>query len=531
MNILNKIQLGEQKKNSILLISVFIFLIIATAWSGLLFLYSLKYTAINQVCYTEFLTLSPSSWIRNIGLFLLGLFVFILLGFIYDKWLCHLPDNCLLFLVCLLIGLLSICWVLMVRTHPEADQLQIAVYSDLWASGEIAAFQQSDYMVLYDQNLGLMTVMVFLIRLFGSDAVLAFQLLVALLLPAGVFWGYHIVGMLAGKKSQFFYLLLMLTCFPLYIYVPFLYGDVISVILALGSTLYLLRFLQDHRLHCAVLFVLFTAVAILLRKNILIFFCAYVIVLLWAGLRKSFFRCTLLAILPLLLALLLDYGNHRLYHIPADAKPSPAITYICMGMNDQECGPGWFNGESQVLYIKNNYDTAAARREAKEIISQRLNNFIANPGYAKSFYMRKITMQWEAPMYQCLPMNRTYKEDANPFVVSIYGGTAGAFLEGYMKSYQVLLYGGIFILLIMHLVLRKKDPRSLEWYTLLIAAFGGFLFSLIWEAKPRYVFPYFLIMIPYLAVFLETLYANTTTWVKRLPMLRKAVTSAQPPEN
>ena len=126
-------------------------------------------------------------------------------------------------------------------------------------------------------------------------------------------------------------------------------------------------------------------------------------------------------------------------------------------------------------------------------------------------------------MYQCLPMNRTYKEDANPFVVSIYGGTAGTFLENYMKGYQVLLYGGIFILLIMHLVLRKKDPRSLEWYTLLIAAFGGFLFSLIWESKPRYVFPYFLLMIPYLAVFLETFYTSITTWLKRLPMLRRAV--------
>lgn len=71
-------------------------------------------------------------------------------------------------------------------------------------------------------------------------------------------------------------------------------------------------------------------------------------------------------------------------------------------------------------------------------------------------------------------------------------------MERYMKVYQLLLYGGIFILLLT----RIRKPTDITWYLLLIAAFGGFLFSLIWEAKTRYVFPYFLMLIPYLAMFL-----------------------------
>ena len=38
--------------------------------------------------------------------------------------------------------------------------------------------------------------------------------------------------------------------------------------------------------------------------------------------------------------------------------------------------------------------------------------------------------------------------------------------------------------------------EPLEWYVLLIAVIGGVLFHELWEAKSRYVFPYFVMMIP-----------------------------------
>ena len=40
----------------------------------------------------------------------------------------------------------------------------------------------------------------------------------------------------------------------------------------------------------------------------------------------------------------------------------------------------------------------------------------------------------------------------------------------------------------------------MEWYLLLIAVFGGFLFSLMWEAKTRYILPYLFMQIPYMAM-------------------------------
>lgn len=42
--------------------------------------------------------------------------------------------------------------------------------------------------------------------------------------------------------------------------------------------------------------------------------------------------------------------------------------------------------------------------------------------------------------------------------------------------------------------------KRLEDYLIPVVLVGGFLFSLLWEAKPRYVYPYFVILLPYATV-------------------------------
>ena len=50
-----------------------------------------------------------------------------------------------------------------------------------------------------------------------------------------------------------------------------------------------------------------------------------------------------------------------------------------------------------------------------------------------------------------------------------------------------------------------KRWSNIENYLLLIGVFGGFLFTLIWEAKTRYAFPYYILMIPYAAIGIDLL--------------------------
>lgn len=65
-----------------------------------------------------------------------------------------------------------------------------------------------------------------------------------------------------------------------------------------------------------------------------------------------------------------------------------------------------------------------------------------------------------------------------------------------MNIYQLLVYGAVLFLLSV----KRKEWRQIDRYILLVGIFGGFLFSILWEAKTRYVFPYFLMVLPYAAV-------------------------------
>ena len=94
---------------------------------------------------------------------------------------------------------------------------------------------------------------------------------------------------------------------------------------------------------------------------------------------------------------------------------------------------------------------------------------------------------------------------AGSFADSVFSARGiGDYIQKFSKYYQLLIYGGVFCLLIK----KRKEKYPIEKYVLLIGAFGGFLFSLIWEAKPRYVFPYFMFMFPYAAMMLSNLSAH-----------------------
>lgn len=52
--------------------------------------------------------------------------------------------------------------------------------------------------------------------------------------------------------------------------------------------------------------------------------------------------------------------------------------------------------------------------------------------------------------------------------------------------------------------LRAQGPAAgLSFYMGMIAVLGGFLFHMVWEANSRYIFPYFLLLLPYAALGLE----------------------------
>jgi hypothetical protein len=193
------------------------------------------------------------------------------------------------------------------------------------------------------------------------------------------------------------------------------------------------------------------------------------------------------------LAIKCIYGNHT----ASDAKAIPSILYLQMGLNNNTedfYGYGWYDQSVQTIYEECGYSPEEAKKAGMEKITEYLNDFKSSPAYAVDFYKKKITSQWNTPMYQGFVMNNYIARDRTRMAEILYNDeNARKIMDRYMNIYQLMIYGGS---VICGIILFRKE-KDIGKITGLIAVFGGFLFSVIWEAKARYVYPYLLIMIPY----------------------------------
>ena len=66
----------------------------------------------------------------------------------------------------------------------------------------------------------------------------------------------------------------------------------------------------------------------------------------------------------------------------------------------------------------------------------------------------------------------------------------------FRNRYIFILYAGAFLGAVHKLLARKEDDSI--WTNLIfVILIGGFLFSILWENKSRYVMPYVVMLIPY----------------------------------
>ena len=192
---------------------------------------------------------------------------------------------------------------------------------------------------------------------------------------------------------------------------------------------------------------------------------------------------------------------------------APMLLYVAMGMQQGEGAPGWSNG-----YILHNYwgvsdfDYAASETMAKQDIRTSASEFVHHPKYALRFFVGKFASEWNDPTYECYAMTHIGGDDPRGAVAdSIFNGTLHTVFEWFMNQYQSLIYGGVFLWL-LYGFWRKKDLSVLVLMTVI---FGGFLFHMLWEAKGRYILPYFVMMLPMAAAGLSELSDRVNSWLRK----------------
>ena len=175
------------------------------------------------------------------------------------------------------------------------------------------------------------------------------------------------------------------------------------------------------------------------------------------------------------------------------------ISYVAMGLQESNGKYGWYNNYCKDVYYGQEMDNNLVKIVSKEDVRIRLAEFKDNPSYAIHFFKEKILSQWNMPLYQSLYFNSQYTGGREPEEASFVAKLNTDYFVtvlGICDRLQFILYLG---LLCYFLFAVKKDSNVLQ-HMLAVTIIGGFFFSMIWEAKARYIFPYYVTMFPLAAI-------------------------------
>ena len=485
-------------------IIVRLFSLLAILLFGYLFLTSIFITGTIDDISIEVVNITYNKfWPMAAGISFFVVLV-LLLGKLYDAFLSKLNKNLLLGIVCFLALFFSIYWVWGSGTAPQADQSHICDFASEFNSGDFSSLQNNSYITMCGQQLGIVTFLRLLFSVFGDGNYVAYQYFSALMVPVAIYSGGMLVRKLSGQagKSEFFYLIFAGTFFPMYAYTAFVYGDLSSTALSMLACLLLLSCIEKFSVVKVLMLVLTTGIAVQLRRNVLITVIAFLIVIIVKLIQKWNWKMLVTGCGMVCGILAMQIGIEGIYHNVSnnECQELPAVLYVTMGMQEGFLErAGWYNSYNFSTYEENNYDASLAKQVAMQDLTARLQEFEENPSYAFSFFNKKINTQWQAPMYESLILNGNIEKEQTPLISKIYAinqTRTNRLLLRYMKVFQLFTYGCI----LGWLILKYRKNLPIEKYALLIAVFGGFLFSVIWEAKTRYIFPYAMLMIPYFAL-------------------------------
>lgn len=474
----------------------------------ILFIFSIRYTAVNvDIFHTEYPVLVRNSFLKIVLFFILALCTVFLVQKLYSRYFTKISMNFLCLMTCGLSFLFAFAWIFLANSFPQGDQYKVCEIALRFNQNVYWDLAKGEYASNYPQQLGLITFLRFIFKVFGYYNFRAYQIFSAFMIPLMVFAGDRIVRMISNDntKAEITYLLFMLFCVPMYGFVPFVYGEIPSTALAITAMWLFIKCFNHFKYSTAILAGIVIGLAVQFRKNVLVMAIAIGIVLFIRLFSKQS-KQTIILLASLILGICVFQQAINLLY--SDKKPEDAVTYpvilhVVMGFNDDNGHPGAFNNYPIKVMGWTNYNYENAKIVGKEDFAKAINKFKAEPKYMVNFYLRKMEDQWQLPLYQCFAMNNYILKEQVPFVKAIYNReTPCILLEKYMKAYQMLCYFGMFLF-----VLPFKNPKNDLWvYMLAIGVFGGFLFSMLWEAKARYTFPYLMLMIPCMSVGLVTLF-------------------------
>ena len=365
--------------------------------------------------------------------------------------------------------------------------------------GNYTDFQYLGYAERHFNQMGALFFLKALVRLVGAENQIVLQFINIAALGIFQLCLRKISSQLFGETVGNLTLISCVLFFPLSLYVVFTYFNLISwTLIALGM-LQEISFFRTGRKRHLVIMVLSVFLAVQLKSFSWIAVIAMIIYGCYEGLRKKQFMALLGMIAAILLVTFANVGMKSNVLSETGAKElrtMPALGYVAMGMQESYMAPGWYNGVHDRTYLECEGKEVLMKDTFTEMIGDRVQEFLQDPGYAAWFYYHKMASQWNNPSFQGFWFGEISdaKVAVQDWIQSMYTGLIRVKLNNYLNYLLTLIHTGV----LLWLVLGFRDIR-LKHLLPGIYFLGGFVFLVFWEAKCQYTLGFFIFLLAYCA--------------------------------
>lgn len=400
--------------------------------------------------------------------------------------------------VLLFVLLVCLIWIRLSQTVPAADQRYIWVGAQEFMEGNYRYLGEGKYFQYYPHQLSMVLFCQIFMKLFHTTNYQAYQIFNAICIVTALYFMWKIFCVFSNKAEERLLAIFSLGgCLPLFLYAPFVYNDVVSLMFMLIAFYSFLRFQKNKHWYSGVSCAGCMTLAVMCRKNMLIAVIAMSIYLGISFLKERRWGYVLIGVSVVILSLTIHPMIVSYYQKQSGIEignGTTSMAYIAMGMQEGTLAEGWFNKFNEKCYEEAGFEKNRCNEIADSAIKERLSTFRNDPRYAVSFYKNKILKQWNDPTYGGL-VNNSYHDQRGltKAANSIYYGKMHDVLIGVCNLYQQMVF--LFTVIFLVYAVRKHAP--FEQLILLIVFLGGFFFHILWEGDSRYVLPYFVMLIPY----------------------------------
>jgi hypothetical protein len=401
------------------------------------------------------------------------------------------------------------------RIMPSSDCYSIFEIAGWMADGDMrAVVPTGSYLSICPYQTGLIFIVEKMMRLFNTDSPFFFQCVNIVYIAVGIVSCYGIAKSFTDRIELILLSLLAAgTYFPMFYDASRIYGDVPSLaLMAFAAWMYMLweKSARKYSWIFGIAGGMSAVLACTYRRNTLIFVIAFTlawIIYSLGGQNGKSVKYRAVQIIIICITVLLSAYSTKItqsyyehYAQNTCGKGMPALSYIAMGLQDDSEMPGKNNGFHTDAFMGNGYDYDTAVALSRQSLEETFAAFRSSPVYMFDFFNRKTIAQWGNATGGCLwAIADRFEQPQADYALDLMYGRSKDYIVNIMNICQstgyVLAFAGLLYLLYCRI--RKKSRISLVYMIPLITFIGGFMFSLIWEAGPRYVMAYPFLLMPF----------------------------------